>query len=130
MPPIKRKSEVWKYFSKTSDGFAECRFCNKKLKTSGNTSNLICHIARVHKNHTRTWTHTREEQNDVGQESDADDTRSTASSASTARIISNSTTSAGTSQTLTDFRNRLKGDGVKKKYFFTFPRNQRLALDI
>jgi hypothetical protein len=82
MPPIKRKSEVWKYFSKTSDGFAECRFCNKKLKTSGNTSNLICHIARVHKNHTRTWTHTREEQNDVGQQSDADDTHSTASSAS------------------------------------------------
>jgi hypothetical protein len=109
MPPIKRKSEVWKYFSKTSDGFAECRFCN--------TSNLICHIARVHKNHTRTWTHTRDEQNDVGQESDADDTHSTASSASTARIISNSTTSAGTSQTLTDFRNRLKGDRVKENIF-------------
>jgi hypothetical protein len=53
----------------------------------------------VHKNHTRTWTHTREEQNDVGQQSDADDTHSTASSASTASIISSSTTSAGTSQT-------------------------------
>jgi hypothetical protein len=44
-----RKSNVWKHFSKGNDGTATCRFCKKKLKTSGNTTNLISHISRQHK---------------------------------------------------------------------------------
>jgi hypothetical protein len=44
-----RKSSVWKHFSKGNDGTATCRFCKKKLKTSGNTTNLISHISRQHK---------------------------------------------------------------------------------
>lgn len=50
------KSEVWKYYMKHDDGTATatCRFCNKKLKSSGNTTNLMGHIVRVHKSLTAT----------------------------------------------------------------------------
>lgn len=47
MPP---KSNFWQYFEKGEDkNTAVCRFCNKKIKTSGNTSNLKCHIESMHK---------------------------------------------------------------------------------
>lgn len=44
----KRKSDVWRYYEKRLDGTAQCRFCNKRLKTSGNTSNLQGHLKKVH----------------------------------------------------------------------------------
>jgi hypothetical protein len=44
-----RKSSVWKHFSKGNDGTATRRFCKKKLKTSGNTTNLISHKVLVQK---------------------------------------------------------------------------------
>ncbi|KAJ3632379.1 hypothetical protein MTP99_009391 [Tenebrio molitor] len=44
-----KKSEVWKYFDQQQDGKATCKLCHKRLKTSGNTSNLLGHITRVHK---------------------------------------------------------------------------------
>ncbi|XP_017470532.1 PREDICTED: zinc finger BED domain-containing protein 4-like [Rhagoletis zephyria] len=34
---------------RNSDASATCKLCNKNLKTSGNTSNLRCHIEKVHK---------------------------------------------------------------------------------
>lgn len=43
------KSDAWKHFSKNNDGTATCRHCSKKLKTSGNTTNLMGHIVRLHK---------------------------------------------------------------------------------
>ncbi|CAH1379163.1 unnamed protein product, partial [Tenebrio molitor] len=48
--PKSKKSAVWKHFKKERDGSAVCKFCNKKLKTSGNTSNLMGHLSRLHKN--------------------------------------------------------------------------------
>lgn len=47
MPP---KSNFWQYFEKRSGSqFATCRLCQKIIKTSGNTSNLKCHIQAKHK---------------------------------------------------------------------------------
>jgi hypothetical protein len=48
--PKSKTSAVWKHFKKERDGSAVCKFCNKKLKTSGNTSNLMGHLSRLHKN--------------------------------------------------------------------------------
>lgn len=46
MPP---KSTLWKYFDKSVGGsIAICKFCSKQLKTSGNTSNLKCHLLSRH----------------------------------------------------------------------------------
>lgn len=45
MPP---KSTLWKHFDKNSD--KTCRQCGKILKTSGNTSNLKCHMESKHEN--------------------------------------------------------------------------------
>lgn len=42
------KSKCWQYFTKLSKGEARCNMCSKILKTSGNTSNLICHIQQKH----------------------------------------------------------------------------------
>uniref|UniRef100_A0A1B6BWX9 BED-type domain-containing protein n=1 Tax=Clastoptera arizonana TaxID=38151 RepID=A0A1B6BWX9_9HEMI len=42
------KSDVWRYFTRTSKQEAKCNFCSKLLKTSGNTSNLKSHL-KVHK---------------------------------------------------------------------------------
>ena len=48
MPP---KSELWKHFVKNSDNkSAVCRHCGKIIKTSGNTSNLKCHLESKHSN--------------------------------------------------------------------------------
>lgn len=47
MPP---KSQYWKYFDKINDSNAKCRSCGKIIKTSGNTSNLKCHIDNKHSN--------------------------------------------------------------------------------
>jgi hypothetical protein len=46
-----KKSDLWKYFEKCQEiNFAICRFCSKKIKTSGNTTNLKCHLEVMHKN--------------------------------------------------------------------------------
>lgn len=45
MPP---KSNLWKYFEKTENNIAQCKACSKKIKTSGNTSNLKCHLKSMH----------------------------------------------------------------------------------
>ena len=43
-----RKSKIWRYFQKTSDG-AECKACKKSLKTKdGNTSGLHRHLEKKH----------------------------------------------------------------------------------
>lgn len=41
MPPI---SNVWKHFTKVSSNLSMCNICRKRLKTSGNTSNLRSHL--------------------------------------------------------------------------------------
>ena len=43
----KTKSEIWNYFVKTSDG-GECKWCNKHVKSCGNTTNLRSHIMHNH----------------------------------------------------------------------------------
>lgn len=40
MSPI---SNVWKHFTKVNSDIAMCNICRKRLKTSGNTSNLRNH---------------------------------------------------------------------------------------
>ncbi|CAH1714707.1 unnamed protein product [Aphis gossypii] len=45
----KPKSEVWKYFDKKMNGNAMCKVCGKILRTSGNTSNLMGHLKKMHK---------------------------------------------------------------------------------
>ncbi|KAL4122187.1 hypothetical protein QTP88_014561 [Uroleucon formosanum] len=45
----KYKSEVWKYFEKKTNGNAMCKVCGKLLRTSGNTSNLMGHLKKLHK---------------------------------------------------------------------------------
>lgn len=47
MPP-KSRSDVWKYFLKLANNSAQCKFCAKVLKTSGNTTNLKGHL-NIHK---------------------------------------------------------------------------------
>ncbi|KAK2578239.1 hypothetical protein KPH14_000767 [Odynerus spinipes] len=44
-----KKSKVWKYFEKTDDKTARCKLCQKCIRTSGNTTNLMGHIKNVHK---------------------------------------------------------------------------------
>lgn len=47
MPP---KSNLWQYFTRCQDKkFAICRLCSKQIKTSGNTTNLKCHLQVMHK---------------------------------------------------------------------------------
>lgn len=49
MPKNKTKSAIWNYFKKSNnDKEATCKFCNKNLKTSGNTTNLRGHIEKKH----------------------------------------------------------------------------------
>ncbi|XP_039485139.1 uncharacterized protein LOC120447670 isoform X2 [Drosophila santomea] len=57
MLPNKRKkygtSCVWNYFDKSADGkTAKCIKCGKTYQTSGNTTNLSCHLKRIHPNFT------------------------------------------------------------------------------
>ena len=47
MAPISKCSKVWKYFSKCEGG-AKCKICQRYVKTTGNTTNLIAHIKRNH----------------------------------------------------------------------------------
>jgi hypothetical protein len=42
---------VWRYFQRKKDGFAVYKFYSKKLKTSGNTTNLLGQIQKIYKNH-------------------------------------------------------------------------------
>lgn len=42
------KSIFWKFFRKTDKKRAKCKLCSKDIKTSGNTSNLKCHIQSIH----------------------------------------------------------------------------------
>lgn len=42
-----KRSKLWTYFKK-EDGDAVCTTCNKRVKTSGNTSNLASHIKNKH----------------------------------------------------------------------------------
>lgn len=47
---IKQKSIVWKYFTKTGGHkFSQCNLCDKIIKTSGNTTNLKCHLRNKHR---------------------------------------------------------------------------------
>lgn len=48
MPPNKVKSKIWNYFNKNGDKEAVCTICKKRLKTSGNTTNLRGHLENVH----------------------------------------------------------------------------------
>ncbi|GLV38173.1 uncharacterized protein CBL_12819 [Carabus blaptoides fortunei] len=43
-----RKSNIWKFYENNSDGSATCRLCTKRIKASGNTSNLFGHIKSRH----------------------------------------------------------------------------------
>ncbi|KAL1492450.1 hypothetical protein ABEB36_010702 [Hypothenemus hampei] len=42
------RSYIWQFFAKQSKDVAECCICFKKLKTSGNTSNLANHLKQKH----------------------------------------------------------------------------------
>ncbi|CAD7093244.1 unnamed protein product [Hermetia illucens] len=44
------KSEVWKFYVRINDKIAKCNVCGNNIKTSGNTTNLRCHIKTKHKN--------------------------------------------------------------------------------
>ncbi|CAD7079669.1 unnamed protein product [Hermetia illucens] len=44
------KSEVWKFYVRINDKIAKCNVCINNIKTSGNTTNLRCHIKTKHKN--------------------------------------------------------------------------------
>jgi len=44
----KGSSFVWNYFEKNSNYFASCTLCRKEYSTSGNTSNMIDHLKRMH----------------------------------------------------------------------------------
>lgn len=46
------RSKYWNYFEKSelNKGFAKCKLCAKLIRTSGNTSNLKCHITSKHPN--------------------------------------------------------------------------------
>ncbi|XP_071581127.1 E3 SUMO-protein ligase ZBED1-like [Temnothorax nylanderi] len=47
--PAKQTSSVWQYYDKLKDKTsAKCRFCEKTIKHSGNTTNLMQHISRKH----------------------------------------------------------------------------------
>ncbi|GBP41623.1 PiggyBac transposable element-derived protein 4 [Eumeta japonica] len=47
MPKNNKKSAIWKYFQRSvNDKEATCKYCNKSLKTSGNTTNLRGHIEK------------------------------------------------------------------------------------
>lgn len=49
MAPLAPRSAIWKYFTKVSKELSECKICSRRLKTSGNTSNLKSHLKQKHK---------------------------------------------------------------------------------
>lgn len=51
MPRLqKKKSAIWTYFVILSDSAAKYKFCQRMIKTSGNTTNLKQHMTRSHRN--------------------------------------------------------------------------------
>lgn len=44
----KNKSEVWKYFSRKTNGLCICNLCSKTYKTGGGTTNLKNHLTHKH----------------------------------------------------------------------------------
>lgn len=54
---MSKRSAVWKYFEKNNDGTSTCVLCYKKLKTSGNTTNLNGHLISMHKSIINQKTH-------------------------------------------------------------------------
>ena len=46
--PAKQTSSAWKHYTKHNDTSAKCCFCDKIIKHSGNTTNLIQHLSRKH----------------------------------------------------------------------------------
>eukprot|EP00102_Acyrthosiphon_pisum_P022673 XP_016659883.1 PREDICTED: zinc finger BED domain-containing protein 4-like [Acyrthosiphon pisum] len=54
---MSKRSAVWKYFEKNNDGTSTCVLCYKKLKTSGNTTNLNGHLNSMHKSIINQKTH-------------------------------------------------------------------------
>ena len=49
-PGSKKRSPVWKYFTKNADSnkFATCNICKKILSFYGSTTNLKQHLIRIH----------------------------------------------------------------------------------
>lgn len=50
MAPLASRSVIWRSFTKVSKELSQCKICSKKLKTSGNTSNLKNHLKQKHTN--------------------------------------------------------------------------------
>lgn len=51
MPKNKKRSAIWNYFKRCdNEKEATCKFCDKCLKTSGNTSSLRGHLEKKHSN--------------------------------------------------------------------------------
>lgn len=48
LPAKQTASLAWKYYIKFNDTSAKCSFCNKIIKHSGNTTNLMQHLSRKH----------------------------------------------------------------------------------
>ena len=46
----RQPSPYWKHFVKMNQSLAICRYCDKTITTSGNTSNLKCHYEAIHAN--------------------------------------------------------------------------------
>ena len=45
---VRQKSRIWKHFQKIDNETAMCIYCDKKVKTSGNTSNMRGHMTYAH----------------------------------------------------------------------------------
>ena len=49
-PTSKKRSLVWVHFGRVDDKTAQCDLCAEKIKTSGNTTNLMTVSCPVHLN--------------------------------------------------------------------------------
>lgn len=45
----KKKSLVWKFYEKIDENKSKCKICQKVIKSTGNTTNLIGHTRNIHK---------------------------------------------------------------------------------
>lgn len=45
---VRKPSFVWNYFVKESNSSSKCKLCNKVIRTSGNTTNLMAHLRLKH----------------------------------------------------------------------------------
>ena len=43
-----KKSKIWRHFENVGKNEAQCTICLRKVRTSGNTSNLFAHLKTVH----------------------------------------------------------------------------------